>query len=88
MINPFADTQLSVGKYITDSLLFKYSVNVKENTDVAKLYYEQQFGFEWRIFSSLNFEWMYFPDYYDEQEVSNPQEEHRVELEWKRKVSF
>ena len=54
-VNPFADTQLSVGKYITDSLLFKYAVFVKEDADFAKLYYEQRFGFEWRIFRSLVF---------------------------------
>ncbi|MBU1078019.1 MAG: translocation/assembly module TamB domain-containing protein, partial [Spirochaetes bacterium] len=53
-VNPLVDTQLSVGKYVTENLLLKYSVILKEEIDFANLYYEQKVGFEWRIFSSLN----------------------------------
>ncbi len=87
-VNPFADTQLSVGKFITESLLFKYSVNVKEDIDFSRLYYEQKFGFEWRIFRALNFEWMYYPLYYDEEYDEPTEKEQKYRLEWKQKISF
>ncbi len=86
-VNPFADTQFSVGKYITESVLLKYSVNFKENIDISKLYYEHKLGFEWKIIRSLNFEWMYYPLYVDE--YSQPYlSEQRYKLEWKQKFSF
>ena len=85
-VNPFADTRLSVGKYVTDNLLLKYSIILKENSYLANLYYEQKLGFEWKILRSLNFEYLYYPLFYNE--YSQPYSEQKYKLEWKQKISF
>lgn len=83
----FAGTQITVGKYLTDNLLFKYSVALKESeTEINRLYYEHQFGIEMNILKSLKFEWKYTPLYMYQLEKPVPEQEYI--LKWKKKVSF
>lgn len=82
-----AGTQITVGKYLTDNLLLKYSVALKESdTELNRLYYEHQFGIEMNILKSLKFEWKYTPLYMYQTEEPVPEIEYI--LKWKKKVSF
>jgi len=83
----FSGTQITVGKYLTDFLLLKYSVAIRERDDeFNSLYYEHQFGVEMNILKSLKFEWKYQPLYLYQGDNAVPQQEYI--LKWKKKVSF
>ena len=85
-VNPLANTEISVGKYLTDSLLLKYNIALKENNILPGLYYQHQFGIEWRILPTLNFEWLYKPVFTED--LPQNVYEQKYKLEWKKKISF
>lgn len=83
--NPLANSQFTVGKYLTDALLLKYSVLLVQDYQFDKLDYENQFGLEWRIFYSLNFNYMYIPADYEE---GNNTPNNKFKLEWKKRFGL
>ncbi|MBN1897382.1 MAG: translocation/assembly module TamB domain-containing protein [Spirochaetes bacterium] len=85
--SPFAGTQITVGKYLTEDIILKYSVALKDSdTELNALYYEHQIGVEWNLLKSLRFEWKYMPPNFDYPEDAIPQQEYI--LKWKQKISF
>ncbi len=84
MIN---NTEISIGKYIGNNMLIKYSLLFKENPNLSHLYYFHQIGIEMKLFNYLNFEWLYKPVFLDEYNLNNEYEQ-KFKLEWKRKINF
>ncbi len=81
------NTELSVGKYITDNMLLKYSLLLRENSLLSDLNYYHQLGIEIRILRSLSFEWLYKPVFLNEfNDIEQYEQKYR--LEWRKKLSF